>query len=225
MFEAAAFIGELITAYCEDRQPFRYRGLGLSDTRHVDASIIATRAALNDFLREQRWFIPLQTQTDRDIYTRGDFEVTRLPCDRALRWLDTPVVLTVTYVGAGPACELMLSLISPADLVFTRDARDFYQAHLHSEVREVTRFIAQPRGWGTARSAQHHQLAADLKLLGLEPGASREEIESAFREAALRYHPDRHSGQGVPRHLVELSENHFKSITAAHDRLRARMGG
>lgn len=45
------------------------------------------------------------------------------------------------------------------------------------------------RGHGERRSDEDARVSA-LRLLGLPPGSSNEEIESAFRRAARRYHPD-----------------------------------
>lgn len=47
-------------------------------------------------------------------------------------------------------------------------------------------------------------------VLGLEKGASKEEIAKAYRNLALKYHPDRNSGN-------KESESKFKEIAAAHE--------
>ncbi|MFO0839714.1 MAG: J domain-containing protein [Phycisphaerae bacterium] len=54
-----------------------------------------------------------------------------------------------------------------------------------------------------------------LALFGLTPNASREELKSAWREASLRWHPDR------ARTDAERDEHHarFVAYRAAYDRL------
>lgn len=47
----------------------------------------------------------------------------------------------------------------------------------------------------------------DLRLLGLESGASNEDIKSAFRKKSLIYHPDRNGGNAeMFQRLVEAKE-------------------
>ncbi|MEM4067861.1 MAG: J domain-containing protein [Candidatus Micrarchaeaceae archaeon] len=50
------------------------------------------------------------------------------------------------------------------------------------------------------------------KILGIQRGASKEEIKSAYRELAKKYHPDRNAGDKV-------AEEKFKEITQAYEEL------
>ena len=60
------------------------------------------------------------------------------------------------------------------------------------------------------------------KTLGIEPGASDEEIKRAYRELARKYHPDNY--QNNP--LADLAEEKMKEINEAYDALtRQRSGG
>lgn len=48
---------------------------------------------------------------------------------------------------------------------------------------------------------------SDLRLLGLERGASNEDIKRAFRKKSLIYHPDRNGGNAeMFQRLVEAKE-------------------
>ena len=48
---------------------------------------------------------------------------------------------------------------------------------------------------------------SDLRLLGLENGASNEDIKRAFRKKSLIYHPDRNGGNAeMFQRLVEAKE-------------------
>lgn len=53
------------------------------------------------------------------------------------------------------------------------------------------------------------------KVLGVEPGASEEEIKKAYRELARKYHPDNY--QNNP--LADLAEEKMKEINEAYDTL------
>lgn len=48
------------------------------------------------------------------------------------------------------------------------------------------------------------------QILGVDKNATKEEINSAFRKLAKKYHPDRNPGD-------KLAEKRFKEISAAHD--------
>jgi hypothetical protein len=56
-----------------------------------------------------------------------------------------------------------------------------------------------------------------LRILGLEPGASAEEIRQAFRDLAQVWHPDRFTHD---QRLHRIAEERLKNITEAYNRLR-----
>ena len=59
-------------------------------------------------------------------------------------------------------------------------------------------------------------------VLGVDPGASDEEIKRAYRELARKYHPDNY--QNNP--LADLAEEKMKEINEAyHTITRSRSGG
>ncbi|MBW2038068.1 MAG: DnaJ domain-containing protein [Deltaproteobacteria bacterium] len=60
------------------------------------------------------------------------------------------------------------------------------------------------------------------EILGVAPGASREEIRSAYRRAAQAYHPDKVSHLGPE--LQQLAKKKFIEIQEAYEKLMGRGG-
>ena len=66
-----------------------------------------------------------------------------------------------------------------------------------------------------------NDLKSCYELLGLQPGASPEEVRHRFRELVLRCHPDRFTGDpSRQRHAAE----EFRLVTEAHRRIVAGQG-
>ncbi len=54
------------------------------------------------------------------------------------------------------------------------------------------------------------------KILGISPNASDEEVKTAYRELARKYHPDRYSNSP----LADLASDKMKNINDAYDRIQ-----
>lgn len=58
------------------------------------------------------------------------------------------------------------------------------------------------------------------EILGLKPGASQEEIKSAYRKLVKQYHPD----QYVDNPLKDLAQEKLAEINKAYDMLKNDAG-
>ena len=58
------------------------------------------------------------------------------------------------------------------------------------------------------------------KILGVNEGASQEDIRAAYRQLAARYHPDKLAHLG--EEFQVLAEQKFRAIQSAYDTLRRR---
>jgi DnaJ like chaperone protein len=66
-------------------------------------------------------------------------------------------------------------------------------------------------------SANSRSAKDPYSVLGLSPGASREEIKAAYRRLAAKYHPDKVAHLG--EEFREIAEQRFKEIQEAYQRL------
>ncbi len=60
-----------------------------------------------------------------------------------------------------------------------------------------------------------------IEILGVNPGAKKEEVDEAYRDLAKVWHPDRFSGN--PR-LQKKAEEKFKEINAAYEYMKSIYG-
>ncbi len=56
------------------------------------------------------------------------------------------------------------------------------------------------------------------EVLGIKPGASQDEIQSAYREAVKKYHPDRVTHLGTE--FQEMAKKKFVEIQEAYEKLK-----
>lgn len=108
---------------------------------------------------------------------------------------------------------------------FEKGDRDFSKFHLRGEdaggEKPLPKPPPQPPGWDAWKSAHRgriHTLSqADLEkmarntdfgLLGLKPGASKDEVKKAFNTLAKKHHPDLGGDAEI-----------FQAMRAAHDRI------
>jgi hypothetical protein len=61
-----------------------------------------------------------------------------------------------------------------------------------------------------------------ITILGLQPGASREEVRSAYLRQVKAYHPDRFTGLGLPREIEDYAASMLQRINAAYQALSPR---
>jgi len=215
-------------------------------TRSLDLPLRDVRGAVTQYLAA-RGCVALERDGLVDCYRRGDRSVTRVPCERDLRWSDVPVVLVTGFADANGRTVFYYRLSVLPSVNFSPAGRDFFlrqaQAEFDAIVELLESLSAQRararRAAGNGRRPNHRwypdeeetqetpspdgSLDADLALLGLKRGATFEQVTKAYRVASRKYHPDSLSGKNVEPHLVELAVQRFKEVTAAYQRLRNRM--
>ncbi len=56
-------------------------------------------------------------------------------------------------------------------------------------------------------------------MLGLAPGASIDEVRTAYRALVKTYHPDRHMAEGTPPEFIRVAEHRMAAINAAYAKI------
>jgi len=59
-------------------------------------------------------------------------------------------------------------------------------------------------------------MARHLKVLGLHPGATIEDIKTAYRELSKKFHPDVISGKGLDEEFVQFATRRFQQIQESY---------
>ncbi len=117
-----------------------------------------------------------------------------IPGMHALGWLDDIAVLFMLYRYLSRLNQLRTGQRPPYG-----DQQSGNTAHQNTE--------------GTDREA----LKSPYDILGLDPSATQDEIKTAYRELANKYHPDKVAHLG--KELQDLADQRFKQIQDAYDQL------
>lgn len=106
--------------------------------------------------------------------------------------------------------------VSPQELAMVQTIADFLEiaAHDHHAIR--SKYVGPGHGRtfpGQGRSERQY-----YEILGLEPGATPEQIKSAYRKLSMQYHPDKvaHLGEEFRR----VAEEKMKELNEAYQHLK-----
>lgn len=187
--------------------------------------------------------LPLKKGTG---YTRGDRSIGHVSVTCNIGWREVPMIVGTGMAGLGSETTICVNYSSCPGVRFSPAAARFFIEQAAGEFNGLISFLeavatkrSEPSGtgpgangrhrhrWmpeddaGGAKQARPHDAShdADLALLGLDRGATLEQIKKAYRVACHKYHPDRLTGQNVEPYLIELAVQRFKEVSAAHQRL------
>ena len=94
-----------------------------------------------------------------------------------------------------------------------------YSAMLRARQGGGSTYGGRQRMPNRGQSLQHSYAS-----LGLEAGASAQEIKRAYRKLVSQYHPDKLVSQGLPEEMMEMSKKRVREINAAYDKIKASKG-
>ncbi len=101
---------------------------------------------------------------------------------------------------------------------------------MHDAEMAYLRSVAEIFGFGEqafARISARHVEPGEgdpYLVLGVEPGASNEELREAHRTLVRENHPDKLIARGVPEEFVTIANDKLAAVNAAYDRIRKERG-
>lgn len=131
------------------------------------------------------------------------------------------LTLTGLSSGGGAAGTGGLRLLVSNKAAAVRFARAFGDGREEERDRDAYASARETRARRNAE-AELQRAGSLLKVLGIEPGASRAEISAAYKKMARMYHPDRVAN--LPPEVREQAELRMKEINAAYGELKRRSG-
>ncbi len=201
-------------------EPPVHTSLTWSGAFTTGVSRIVTRQWVDGHLRRDCGCLALRSTADADEYARGDDRITRLPTARDVRWAEVPLCLTVRYGTEGEKNRVEFRFASPDSLTFDPKSAAFFHRKAEEEF-DLILATFNARSSATPPPQTDPGVVRDFELLGVRRDATWVQVQAAYREACLRYHPDRLSASGLPEHLLELAIREFQARTAAYQRLKA----
>ena len=145
-----------------------------------------------------------------------------LPLMLVLLYIASPLDLIPEFL-VGPA-GLMEDLLLIGALIWFLTARrtgespgDFYRRY---------RYYRRPspgqgeEGYRKREAPNHDREGDPFKILGVEPGASSDEIKAAYRRAVAKYHPDKVTHLG--KEFQDLAHRKLVAIQRAYETLAKR---
>jgi DnaJ like chaperone protein len=77
---------------------------------------------------------------------------------------------------------------------------------------------------GSPGASRESGLDLAYRALGIEPGASDEEVKKAYRRLMNEHHPDKLVARGLPETMLEKAKERTSEILAAYETIKAHRG-
>jgi DnaJ like chaperone protein len=97
---------------------------------------------------------------------------------------------------------------------------------IHEAELEYLKSVSDIFGFDEARfeqlASQHVFLDANIDpytVLGLVPGADRDEVRRVYRQLVAEHHPDRLIAKGVPEELIDVATARMQAINQAYNKI------
>lgn len=167
-----------------------------------------------------------------DFYRRGKPGVTRVRHPGGVEFGDIPSMLSICVAVVNGRTLVTPRIDITPEVRLFKTAQQYFHDLAIAECRVIVGELTQTVARRAQREREARQIReapspsadqSDYAALGLKPGATWEQVQAAYRDACLKYHPDRLTGQNAEPHLVELAVQRFKEVSAAYRRLREQL--
>lgn len=155
-------------------------------------------------------------------YFQEVFELENQDLDNLRKAMKRPPARNIKEVLTGTL--LRVPMLNPPDIIQIMAGIAHSDGEVHPKEVELIKSVATeigfpPSHWGSLQDALnlHSTTQDDYKVLGLDRGASAEEIRHSFRRLASEYHPDRVAT--LPIEFRELAHEKMTAINAAYNNL------
>lgn len=142
-----------------------------------------------------------------------------------------PVGIAVGVIPSSQCVRVVIAYRASPSSAFSETAAAYFLESAKAEADGVVELL-QMISDDVARKDSQARLSVpsggnsqncDYSVLGLAPGASWSQIQTAYRASCKKYHPDHVTGQQVAPHLADHASQRFKECTAAYQRLKQQM--
>lgn len=173
----------------------------------------------------ERGFVLKASDEIMDVFLRGDTSVLQVPAQRPLSWREIPALAVAGFGDDGRSTFIQFRIEPVSCVTYSPSAMNTFCECAADECDSIATWMRavaaeqQPEPIPSTTDVGDASFD-DLKLLGLSPGASMEDVQAAYRAACLRFHPDRLAGASPPD--VEAASRKFQQVTEAYRREKAK---
>lgn len=215
------FAGSVVDLLRDNGNPEWFDNVKRAGQIEAPCGHLSARHALREMLQATYGYRLYSESLEADQFCRGDFELKQIPCERAVKWVEVPIVIAAHLNPLNGTTLINLQHWASTDLRLNAETLRLFHQRTACEFDACAEHLAHC-GEFRPNSDRDRSETADYELLGLASRASWDDVHAAFRSASLQFHPDCLSGRDLPSHLIELAESHFKEISAAYQRIKQR---
>ena len=119
------------------------------------------------------------------------------------------------YLKKAPRCSL--ETLKELDEIDYAGVEQYFKENADVELFEQYERLCDACGISPGAGNTEKPADKDFEILGLEPGASRNEVKKVYHRLAAQFHPD--SGRNLSEEQQYLSTEAFKKIKEAYERI------
>jgi len=94
--------------------------------------------------------------------------------------------------------------------------------HIDQLVRAAYQFAGEQRA--TSEASRCNRLRDAYGMLGIEEGASDDEVKRAYKRLMNQHHPDKLVAKGLPEEMIKLANEKTQEIKAAYEQVKEARG-